>query len=485
MTNQTLAVDVVVIGGGAVGENLAGRTAAAGLKTILVEKDLVGGECSYWACMPSKALLRPGTALAAARRVEGARQAATGVLDREAVLARRTAFTSDWKDTSQVEWVRGAGIELLRGTAHLAGIKQVEVATDEGTTAIEARHAVVLATGSAPTVPPVPGLDEVTFWGTREATAAREVPRSLLVLGGGVSGVELAQAFARLGSTVTLAARRGLLSAYPEPAQRLVEAALRADGVDVRLHTATDSVTREEDGVRAQFTVADDGGTGASAVSPVSAERLLVATGRRPALAALGLEQVGLVPEELTVDATGLVAGCPGQWLYAVGDAAGKVLLTHQGKYEARAAGDAIAARAAGGLAAGEEPEPWSKYTATADERAVPSVVFTDPEVAMVGLTLEKARERGLDASATELPIAVAGSALHADGYDGWAQLVVDEDRKVLLGATFAGPDVSELLHAATIAVVGEVPLERLWHAVPAYPTISEVWLRLLEEYGL
>ncbi|WP_336716158.1 dihydrolipoyl dehydrogenase family protein [Arthrobacter sp. USHLN218] len=485
MTNQTLAADVVVIGGGAVGENLAGRTAASGLKTILIEKDLVGGECSYWACMPSKALLRPGTALAAARRVDGARQAATGALDREAVLARRTAFTSDWKDSSQVEWVRGAGIELLRGTARLAGRKRVEVATDEGTTAIEARHAVVLATGSTPSVPPVPGLDEVPFWGTREATAAREVPRSLLVLGGGVSGVELAQAFARLGSTVTLVARRGLLSAYPEPAQRLVEAGLRADGVDVRLHTATESVAREGEGVRAEFAAANDGGTSAAAVGPVSAERLLVATGRRPALAALGLEQVGLVPEELRTDATGLVAGVPGQWLYAVGDAAGKVLLTHQGKYEARAAGDAIAARAAGSLDGDKEPAPWSKYTATADERAVPSVVFTDPEVAMVGLTLEKARERGLDASATELPIAVAGSALHADGYDGWAQLVVDENRKVLLGATFAGPDVSELLHAATIAVVGEVPLERLWHAVPAYPTISEVWLRLLEEYGL
>jgi pyruvate/2-oxoglutarate dehydrogenase complex dihydrolipoamide dehydrogenase (E3) component len=482
MTNQTLAADVVVIGGGAAGENLAGRTAAAGLKTILVEKDLVGGECSYWACMPSKALLRPGTALAAARRVEGARQAATGVLDRDAVLARRTAFTSNWEDSSQVDWVRGAGIELLRGTGRLAGRNKVEVATDEGTTAIEARHAVVLATGSTPSVPPVPGLDEVPFWGTREATAVREVPRSLLVLGGGVSGVELAQAFARLGSTVTLVARGGLLSAYPEPAQRLVEAGLRADGVDVRLHTATESVAREGEGVRAQFPAAGDGGTTATAVS---AERLLVATGRRPALAALGLEQVGLAPKEVTTDATGLVAGVPGQWLYAVGDAAGKVLLTHQGKYEARAAGDAIAARAAGSLAAGNEPAAWSKYTATADERAVPSVVFTDPEVAMVGLTLEKARERGLDASATELPIAVAGSALHADGYDGWAQLVVDEDRKVLLGATFAGPDVSELLHAATIAVVGEVPLERLWHAVPAYPTISEVWLRLLEEYGL
>ncbi|NMR29311.1 dihydrolipoyl dehydrogenase family protein [Crystallibacter degradans] len=483
MADQTMKVDVVVIGAGAVGENVAERTARGGLETVLLEKALVGGECSYWACMPSKALLRSGTALNAARSIDGAKQAVTGTLDVDAVLKRRDGFTSHWDDKSQVEWVHGVGIELLRGAARLTGTRTVELAAEDGTaTSIEAGHAVVLATGSVPTVPPIEGLDSVDFWGTREATASQEIPQNLLVLGGGVSGAELAQAYARLGAAVTLVARGDLLANYPEPARRLVEAGLREEGIDVRLHTTTQKATQNDSGIH--LTLAPTKNHGGAAPSIVSGAKLLVSTGRHPALADLGLETVGVVPEKLETDSSGQVAGVEGGWLYAVGDAAGKALLTHQGKYEARATGEAIAARAAGDLGGGT-PEPWSRFAATADEAAVPSVVFTDPEVAMVGLTLEQAREDGANATAVELPIAVAGSALHADGYDGWAQLVIDEDRKVILGATFAGPDVSELLHAATIAVVGQVPVDRLWHAVPAYPTISEVWLRLLEEYGL
>lgn len=483
MVDQTLEADVVVIGAGAVGENAADRTTRGRLKTILVESQLVGGECSYWACMPSKALLRPGTVLQAARSVKGAAQAVAGSVDADAALARRDSFTSDWDDSSQVEWVDGAGIELVRGTARVSGVREVTVTADGGSqTRIAARHAVVLATGSAPTNPPVEGLDSIPFWGTREATSAREVPESLLVLGGGVSGCELAQAYARLGSNVTLVARGDLLEKFPEPARRLVEAGLRRDGVRLRLQTEASRADSNDGGVTLTLTASGtDGETGTA--DTITASKLLVATGRHSAASDLGLEELGLDPKQLQVDASGRVGGVEGGWLYAVGDAAGKAQLTHQGKYQARAAGDAITARAAGELAG--EPEPWSRYASTADDGAVPSVVFTDPEVAFVGLTEDQARERGLNVSTTGLPIAVAGSSLYADGYEGWAQMVVDEDRKVIVGMTLAGPGVGELLHAATIAVVGQVPLDRLWHAVPAYPTISEVWLRLLEKYGL
>jgi pyruvate/2-oxoglutarate dehydrogenase complex dihydrolipoamide dehydrogenase (E3) component len=474
--------DVVVIGAGAVGENVADRAAQGGLSVVLVEAELVGGECSYWACMPSKALLRPGTALHAAQTTPGAKEAVTRTLDAAAVLKRRDYFTSNWQDDSQVAWVKDSGIDLIRGHAWLIAPKSVQVAGLDGTShQLRARHAVVLATGSVPNTPPIEGLEDLQVWGTREATSAREVPGRLAVLGGGVAGTELAQAFARLGSAVTLVARGRLLGKFPEEAAGLVAAGLRADGVELRLHTATQSISHNDDGT---FSLRLGDGTA------VTAYKVLVSTGRHPALEGLGLESIGIEPDDdgrlaISTDACGGVQGVAGDepWLYAAGDAAGKNLLTHQGKYEARATGDAIAARAKGELKGA--PEDWSRYSQTANQHAVPNIVFTDPELATVGRTLETARQDGFNASSVELPIQVAGSSLHSENYQGWAQLVIDEDRKVLLGATFAGPDVSELLHAATIAVVGEVPLNRLWHAVPSYPTISEVWLRLLEKYGL
>ncbi|HEX9087321.1 MAG TPA: NAD(P)/FAD-dependent oxidoreductase [Arthrobacter sp.] len=476
--------DVIVIGAGAVGENVAERVVRGGLTAVLIEAELVGGECSYWACMPSKALLRPGTALHGAQAVPGAAEAVTRTLDAAAVLKRRDYFTSNWQDDSQVTWLEETGIELIRGHGWITDRRKVEVAGLDGNSyALSARHAVVVATGSSPTAPPIEGLADVDYWTTREATSARQIPDRLAVLGGGVAGTELAQAFARLGASVTLVARRGLLGAFPEEAAALVAAGLRADGIGLRLHTGTRSVRENDDG-SLSLELADG--------STVTADKLLVTTGRHPALEGIGLESVGLAAADgkqlrVSTDSTGLVSGGTGNdvdpWLYAAGDAAGNVMLTHQGKYEARATGDAIAARANGELSGGAAP--WSPYARTANDRAVPNVVFTDPELANVGRTVQQAEQDGLRATSVELPIQVAGSSLHAERYEGWAQLVVDEDRKVLLGATFAGPDVAELLHAATIAIVGEVPLDRLWHAVPSYPTISEVWLRLLEKYGL
>ncbi|GGO67290.1 oxidoreductase [Microbacterium nanhaiense] len=457
--------DLIVIGGGPVGENVADYATKRGLRAALVEQELVGGECSYWACMPSKALLRSGSAIRAAQRVPGAREAVTGELDATAVLARRTSFTSDWNDQGQAEWVASAGIDLIRGRGRLDGPGRVRVG-DRTYTA----RAVALATGSVPTLPDIPGLAGADPWGTREATAADHVPPRLIVLGGGVAGSELALAFSSLGSRVTLLSRGPLLSKEEPFAGELVADAFASEGIDVRIGAAPERIDRDDDGL---VTVRlDDGST-------LEAEEILVSTGRHPNTGDLGLDTVGL-GQKLTVDDTLRVDGT--DWLYAVGDVNGRALLTHQGKYQARAAGEAIAARLGGDAV---DDGAWGRHAATADHAAVPRVVFTDPEVAAVGLTEAQAHDAGLSVRAVEYELgSVAGASLHADDYTGRAKLVVDEDRGIVVGATFVGQDAAELLQAATIAIVGEVPVDRLWHAVPAYPTMSEIWLRLLETYG-
>ncbi|HXV92400.1 MAG TPA: NAD(P)/FAD-dependent oxidoreductase [Pseudonocardia sp.] len=457
--------DVVVLGGGAVGENAADYAARAGLTAAIVEPELLGGECSYWACMPSKALLRTGHAVAAARRLPGV----SAEFDPAAVLARRSEFTHDWDDAGQVEWAEGAGLTLVRGSGRITGERTVVVEGPDGEEPLRARHAVVVCTGSVPVRPPVPGLDTVRTWTSRDATSAREVPRRLGVLGGGVVGVEMAQAWRRLGAEVVLVQRGPRLLSAMEPfAGERVAEALRAEGVDVRLDTTLEEVKPDAEAIALRL-----------GADTVVVDELLVATGRRPRTAGIGLESVGVEPDgPLRVDDSGLVQGVDGGWLYAAGDVTGRAPLTHQGKYAARAVGAVIGARARGTAV---DTGPWGEHAASADHVAVPQVVFTDPEVATVGRTARQARDAGLDVRVVDVPIAVGGSSLHADGYDGAVRMVVDTARDVLVGMTLVGQDVAELLHAATIAVVGEVPLRRLWHAVPAYPTISEVWLRLLE----
>ncbi len=451
--------DVIVLGAGPTGENVADRAVRGGLSAVVVESELVGGECSYWACMPSKALLRPvgvvGEA-AAVRGVTGAR------LEPAEVLARRDTFTHDWKDDGQVEWLNGAKISLVRGHARLAGERLVSV----GDVTLAARHAVVIATGTNALVPPA--LAGVRPWTSREATSAKAAPSRLVIVGGGVVGCEMAAAWSALGSRVTLVSRGALLDRLPAFAGELVAAGLRDAGVDVRTGVNVSAASRA--GGTVTLTL-DDG-------TSVEADEVLAAAGRTPKTAGIGLPSVGLEDGAwLSVDDTMRVTDVDGGWLYACGDVNHLALLTHMGKYQARVCGDAIAARAAG-----REPA----VVDIASRTRVPQVVFTLPEVAAIGLTAEQATAAGLRVRVVEYEIGnVAGARLFADDYQGRAQLVVDEDRRVIVGLTLAGPGVGEMIHAATIAVVGEVPLDLLWHAVPAYPTMSEVWLRLLETYGL
>jgi dihydrolipoamide dehydrogenase len=464
--------DLIVLGAGAVGENVADRAVQGGLTAVLVEHELVGGECSYWACMPSKALLRPAQALRAARQVDGAKEAVTGTLDVAAVLARRDSFTHNWNDDSQVQWAEGAGIAVLRGHGRLTGPKEVTVTTPDGSEVLlRARHAVTVSTGSDPLIPDIDGLRDADPWTSRDATSAKVAPESLAIIGGGVVATEMATAYASFGSEVTLISRGGLLAGMEPFAGEMVTEALREQGVKVLLHTQTTRVHRTGEGVTVET---GDGGSH-------SAQEVLVATGRTPRTRDIGLDTIGLTPGDwLETDDTMRVRGF--DWLYATGDVTHRALLTHQGKYQARAAGDVIVARAKGQPVS---DGPWGTHVATADHEAVPQVTFTDPEVASVGLTLKAATEAGYRVRAVDYELGnVAGASVYADGYKGTARMVVDEDRKVLLGVTFVGPDVSELLQAATVAVVAQVPLDRLWHAVPAYPTINEVWLRLLETYG-
>lgn len=447
--------DVVVLGAGPAGEVFAGYSAEAGLKTALVEQHLVAGECSYYACMPSKALLRPGDVLDEASRMEGVRQSLSGGLDAEAVLARRDEVIHDLDDSSQMPWLEKRGIRLFRGCGVIAGEREVRV---EGEVLV-ANRAVAVATGSSASIPPIPGLAEAPIWNNRQGTTSKEVPDSLIVLGGGPVGCELSQAWSELGSKVTLFEPEERLLSREEPfAGEQVERSLRErHGVEVLTGTGVDRVSMVEDWIEVE-----------AAGSVHGASHLMVATGRRPRTDRIGLESVG-VDGSAPIETDGQYRVPGHDWLYVVGDANGRAQLTHMGKYQSWVAVQSLL---------GHEVE------ARAEEIGSTRVTFTDPQVAAVGKTLAQAREAGIDAVPVDVSSgSTAGASFTGKGVEGNCRLVVDRADGLIVGATFTGFEVSEWLHAATIAIVGRLPVTELRHAVAAFPTRSEIWLRLSEAW--
>ena len=529
MASEDRHYDAVVLGSGPSGRTVSLRLAKNSFSVALVENELVGGDCAYWACVPSKALLRPPEALTEAREVDGSRQAAQGLLSVESVLTRRDIFVDHWNDDNLTKMLEEGGVDIIRGQGRLDGPRRVIVVSNNNgytgsdksdsntnssaiTMVLVANHAVVLSTGSSAVIPSqIQGLVEAHPWTSRNATSAKKAPHSLAIIGDGAVACEMAHAWRALGTTevIILSRHKRILDKYePLVGERLAEAFKKRgisihNNVNVREVKRINSTNMQENSGSIQIML-DDGNT-------ITAEELLVAVGRNPNTDKLGLETVGLKPGDwLDVGDTCLVNGVDGgsEWLYAIGDINHRALLTHIGKYQGRACSTAIITRAretrnisnnnyqdnSGGnssnsnnrnAASNTTFDPSTIWLATSDHIAVPQVIFTDPQIASVGLTEESARSLKINVRAVDCDMGtLPGAQLHTDGYDGQAKIVVDEDRHVIVGATFIGPQVGDLLHAATIAIVGQVPLELLWHAIPSFPTVNEIWISLLENYG-
>ncbi|MQA27865.1 MAG: NAD(P)/FAD-dependent oxidoreductase [Micromonosporaceae bacterium] len=438
MTEQ---VDVIVVGLGVGGEEVAGKLAEAGLSVVGIEGQLVGGECPYWGCIPSKMMIRAGNLLAEARRIPGMAGASSVTPDWAPVAARiRDEATDDWNDQVAVDRLEGKGGRFVRGWARLVGPGRVTVGDQE----FETRAGVVVGAGTVPAIPPIDGLADTPYWTNREAVEAKELPASLLVLGGGAIGVELAQAYARFGVAVTVIEALDRVLPVEEPeASAVVQAALEADGIAIRTGARAVSV-RHANG----FALTLDNG------DELTGERLLVSVGRRVDLGKLGVDSVGLDPsaKALAVDERMRA----GEKLWAVGDITGRGAFTHVAMYQAQIAVRDIL---------GQEGPP-------ADYRALPRVTFTDPEVGAVGLTEDQARDAGVKVrvGVAQAPSTARGW-IHKAGNEGVIKLVADADRGVLVGATSAGPTGGEVVAGLAVAVHGEVPIERLRHMIYAYPT--------------
>jgi dihydrolipoamide dehydrogenase len=456
MTDKTY--DAIVLGAGPAGEVAAGHLADGGWKVAIVERDLVGGECSYYSCMPSKALLRPADVLAEAKRIPGVPVGDGAGLDPAAVLARRDAVIHDKDDSGQLPWLEERGIDLHRGAGRFVGEGRIEV----GDATLVAARAVIVATGSGAAMPPIDGLGSVRTWNNRDATTAKKVPASMVVLGGGPVGSELSQAWASLGTKVTLVDAADHLLGREEPfAGDEVAAALRGRfGVDVRLGAEVASVRPGGGGTIVEL---KDGGA-------VDGEELLVAVGRRPHTDEIGLEAIGVEPGDggfLEVDDRMRVGGRDD--LFAIGDVNGRALFTHTGKYQAWIVAENLLGR---------------EVAAIAEGLGSPRVTFTDPQVAAVGKSLAEAADAGLDARAVEVPTdGSAGASFQGKGTGGRSRLVVDRATDTIVGATFTGFETADFLQAATLAIVAEVPLARLRHAIAPYPSRSEIWLKLLDKW--